>query len=125
MDKDELENMATNFFRNLYTREEGLDPSVIINRMHVCGDGNMNDKLCAPFSEKEIGDALFQIGPLKAPRPDGFPARFMQRNWGLLKEDVVAAVQRFFAKGRMPDNVNETSIVLIPKKDNPTVQRNL
>uniref|UniRef100_A0ACD5U3M9 Uncharacterized protein n=1 Tax=Avena sativa TaxID=4498 RepID=A0ACD5U3M9_AVESA len=27
-------------------------------------------------ADKEIADALFQIGPLKAPGPDGFPARF-------------------------------------------------
>ena len=26
--------------------------------------------LCAPFTDKEIADALFQIGPLKAPGPD-------------------------------------------------------
>nr|XP_051196822.1 uncharacterized protein LOC127310170 [Lolium perenne] len=55
------------------------------------------------FSDKEIGDALFQIRPLKAPGPDGFPARFLQRNWGVLKEE----------------GVNETTIVLILKVDNP------
>jgi hypothetical protein len=26
-----------------------------------------NDVLCADFSEKEISDALFKIGPLKVP----------------------------------------------------------
>ena len=41
---------------------------------------DMNDRLCKDFTEEEIGDALFQIGPLKAPGPDGFPARFFQRN---------------------------------------------
>ena len=79
----------------------------------------MNERLCASFSEQEISDALFQIGPLKAPGPDGFPARFLQRNWGIIKEDVIRAVQRFFEEGIMPDNVNDTSIVLIPKKNNP------
>jgi hypothetical protein len=39
-----------------------------------------NEKLCCEFTEKEISDALFQIGPLKAPGPDGFPARFFKRN---------------------------------------------
>ena len=37
---------------------------------------DMNDRLCKDFTEEEIGDALFQIGPLKAPGPDGFPAHF-------------------------------------------------
>ena len=39
-----------------------------------------NVRLCAHFSNKEISYALFQIGPLKAPGPDGLPARFFQRN---------------------------------------------
>jgi hypothetical protein len=31
----------------------------------------------------------------------------------------VGAVQKFFSNGVMPEEVNETAIVLIPKKDNP------
>jgi hypothetical protein len=54
------------------------------------------------FSDKEIGDALFQIRPLKAPGPDGFPARFLQRNWGVLKEEVIAGVKDFFRTCIMP-----------------------
>jgi hypothetical protein len=34
---------------------------------------DMNKDLCKPFLEEEISDALFQIGPLKASGPDGFP----------------------------------------------------
>jgi hypothetical protein len=35
-----------------------------------------NHDLCKSFSEEEISDALFQIGPLKALGPDGFPGQF-------------------------------------------------
>lgn len=63
-------------------------------------------------------DALFQIGPLKARGPDGFLARFFQRNWDLFK-DVIRAVKEFFCDDHMPDGVNDTAIVLIPKKDHP------
>jgi hypothetical protein len=38
----------------------------------------MNEDLCKDFTDEEIGDALFQVGPLKAPGPDGFLARFFQ-----------------------------------------------
>ena len=79
-----------------------------------------NAKLCAPFSDKEISDAMFQIGPLKAPGPDGFPAMFFQRNWSIVRDDVIAAVKDFFDTGIMPEGVNSTSIVLIPKISNPT-----
>jgi hypothetical protein len=62
---------------------------------------------------------LFQIGPLKAPRPDGFLARFFQRNWGTLKDKIIGAVQEFFKTGIMPEGANTTSIVIIPKVTNP------
>lgn len=79
----------------------------------------MNNKLCEEFTEEEISLAMFQIGPLKAPGPDGFPARFYQRNWGAVKQDIVHAVSKFFQTGTMPDGVNDTAIVLIPKIDQP------
>jgi hypothetical protein len=64
------------------------------------------------FTDEEISDALFQIGPLKAPSVDGFPARFYQRNW-------INAVKLFFVTGQMPAGVNDTAIMLIPKCDEP------
>jgi hypothetical protein len=79
----------------------------------------MNHDLCRDFSDEEIGDALFQIGPLKAPVVDGFPARFYQRNWSTIKTQVINAVKLFFAAGSIPEGVNETAIVLILKIDQP------
>lgn len=60
------------------------------------------------------------IGPIKAPGPDGFPARFFQRNWEVLKEDITAAVLEFFSTGYMPPGVNDTAIALIPKVSSPS-----
>jgi hypothetical protein len=56
----------------------------------------MNDNLRRDFTDDEIGDALFHIGPLKAPGVDGFPARFYQNNWGKIKEEVTNAGKVFF-----------------------------
>jgi hypothetical protein len=79
----------------------------------------MNDDLCKDFTDEEISDALFQIGPLKAPGVDGFPARFYQRNWATLKEEVINGVKLFFLTGHMPEGINKTAIVLIPKNSDP------
>jgi hypothetical protein len=59
------------------------------------------------------------MGPLKAPGPDDFPARFFQRHWETLRTDVIQAVKQFFSDGIMPPGINETAIVLIPKGNNP------
>ncbi|XP_051212082.1 uncharacterized protein [Lolium perenne] len=79
----------------------------------------MNLALCREFTDEEIGDALFQIGPIKAPGPDGLPGRFFQRNWAIMKQEVIGAVKDFFRSGKMAEGVNDTVIVLIPKGPNP------
>jgi hypothetical protein len=85
----EMEDMARFFFQKLYTRDDHIDPTIITNLLEQCVDDDMNTSMCAPFSEKEISDALFQIGPLKTPGPDGFLARFLQQNWGLLRDEII------------------------------------
>ena len=40
----------------------------------------MNDQLLAPFTEKEVKEALFQMFPTKVPGPDGLPSHFFQRH---------------------------------------------
>jgi hypothetical protein len=76
-------------------------------------------KACAGISEKEISDAMFQMRPLKAPGPDGFSAWFYQRHWDIVNKGIVAATQKFFYEGVLPDWVNDTAIVLILKGSNP------
>jgi hypothetical protein len=44
---------------------------------------------------------------------------FLQRNWGLFRDEVVRDVQVFFSTGIMPQEVNDTAIVMIPKKNDP------
>jgi hypothetical protein len=81
---------------------------------------HVNQTLLVEFTKEEIGDALFQIAPLKAPGPDGLLARFFQRNWGLLKKQVCTAIKLFFQDGNLPDDFNMRKIVLIPKSSDTT-----
>jgi hypothetical protein len=118
-DPDMLKEMANEYFKSMYSKEELVVPELIAELIEEKVDIEMNENLIRDFTDREISDALFQIGPLKAPGADGFPARFFQRNWGTIKEEVIRAVKKFFADGEMPPEVNETIIVLIPKNNEP------
>ena len=107
--------MATSYFSNLFSADASLCADPVIDLINTHVTNHMNDGLCADFAEKEIAHALFQIGPLKSPGPDGFPVRFYQRNWDVLKEEVVGSVKQFFTDGAIPSELNTTTIVLIPK----------
>jgi hypothetical protein len=91
----DMERLTVSFFKHLYTRDPTINGDPIIAQTQELIDEDMNTKLCKDFSVKEISDALFQIGPLKAPGPDGFPARFYQRNWDIMRDDVIKAVLHF------------------------------
>jgi len=95
--------MAVDLFRDLYSADNNVDPSDLIDLMNMKITDDMNEAL----------------RPLKAPSPDRFPARFYQRHWEVLKNDVVAAVQKFFEHSILPSGINGTAIVLIPKWSNP------
>jgi hypothetical protein len=114
-----MERMASSYFKEIFTRDPSLNADAIINMTQEKVTAVMNDDLCKDFSDEEISDALFQISPLKAPGVDGFHARFYQRNWSTIKAEVINVVKLFFATNRMPEGVNDTTIVLIPKVDQP------
>ncbi|XP_060969607.1 uncharacterized protein LOC133036861 [Cannabis sativa] len=45
---------------------------------------------------------------------------FNQKHWSIVRADVVQFVRDFFDSGKFPDSINDTHIVLIPKKKNPS-----
>jgi hypothetical protein len=74
-----MEVLANDYFASMYSKEDMVVPEFIEELKERKVDRETNDNLIRDFSEQEIADALFQIGPLKAPGADGFPARFFQR----------------------------------------------
>jgi hypothetical protein len=117
-DTAQMQNMTTNFFKDLYKAGVGVQPTHITSLLQPMISQEMNGGLCKEFTDEEISSAMFQIGPLKVPVPNGLPALF-QRNWEVVKRGVITAVKTFFETGTMPHGVNKIVIVLLPKKDEP------
>lgn len=74
-----------------------------------------NSKLLVEFIEKEIKEALFTMNPLGALEPDGFLARFYQKHWSILGQNVCSYVLNMLNQTCSLDSVNATFITLIPK----------
>ncbi|GJR97192.1 hypothetical protein Tco_0269366 [Tanacetum coccineum] len=70
-------------------------------------------------TDMEIKNAIFDIGDTKAPGPDGFTSAFFKKAWGIVGNDVCAAVRDFFSNGKLLGEVNATIISLVPKIQQP------
>jgi hypothetical protein len=58
----------------MYQADLGVHPQELLQLVNPHITDDMNEALCKDFTDKEIGDTLFQIGPLKSSGPDGFLA---------------------------------------------------
>lgn len=75
----------------------------------------MNSELTRAVTEEEVQRAIFDIGPHKAPGPDGFSAVFFHQHWDEIKGDIIAEVQRFFSHDEFDTAHNHTNICLIDR----------
>jgi hypothetical protein len=64
--------------------------------------------------------AVFNLGPTKAPGPDGFQAIFFQKAWGLIGDEVSKVCLCILKGEGSMKEFNISNVVLIPKVNNPT-----
>lgn len=114
-----LQQHVQAYYKNLYTTEGSRYYQPILQQCPSPITDNMNDELVAIPVLEEIHSAVFQLGALKAPGPDGFNGSFYQQSWESIKDDLAQLVQEFFQKGVFDNRLNQTYIVLIPKAKSP------
>jgi hypothetical protein len=111
--------MALEFYENLFRSEGTSNMNRVLDHIPHRVTAEMNQFLNAPFDDAEVKTALFQMFPMKAPGPDGFPAHFFQRNRDVCGEELTKMVLKVLNGDELPTDINGTFIVLIPKVQNP------
>ncbi|CAH9104768.1 unnamed protein product, partial [Cuscuta epithymum] len=113
---NDVGDVFVNFFVDLF----GSHVDTLDLDHSVLGTGPMiepvaHDGLLAPITDKEIKEALFDIGDNKALGPDGFSSAFFKANWSVVGNDMVQAIKEFFRTGKLLKQINHIVITLIPK----------
>lgn len=117
--QEEIEEVATSFYRDLFSAQTELETGAILHHVQRRVSEEINESLTTPYTAEEVRKAVFMMGPNKAPGPGGLTAGFFQVHWDLIGAQVSDAVLNFLNGGIMPDDLNLTTIVLIPKCKNP------
>jgi hypothetical protein len=91
----------------------------MLEKIHPRVSDGMNEQLLAPFTVEEVKKAVFSIGDFKAPGPDGLHAVFYKQFWDICGHEITQEVLQALNSGVIPDGWNDTTIVLIPKVENP------
>ena len=75
----------------------------------------MNCMLDAPFSEKELNEALYSLPRKKCPGEDGLSVFFFQKYWDIIGDRFLDVCNEIFESGSMPTPIAAGLIYMIPK----------
>jgi hypothetical protein len=115
----EIKRTVHTFYKDLFTSEPHVDANKVLELTPIRIDQATNEALCKSYTNEEIREVLFQMGPTKAPGPDGFPAMFYQKHLTILGNEICNAVRDFLGGEEIPEGLSDTIIVLIPKVSRP------
>ena len=91
-DVDKIEDVAVQYFTNLFTSTRPQLDEQSLRRVHKIITDDMNRELSWEFTTEEVFLALRHMAPLKAPGPDGMPALFYHSFWHIIGSNVTNVV---------------------------------
>lgn len=117
-DPAEINELIGDYFTKIFSSEGGSCDEVIqcVEKKLMAGQ---NHSLMEPFTTADVRDAIFSMYPDKSPVPNGMNPVFLKKFWSIVGEDVSSTCLDCIRQCEFPVGLNETSIVLIPKKSNP------
>lgn len=114
-----IHSLVTDYYKSFFMSHAGDRYEELLQHIPTKVTEEMNGELLKDYSDEEIKQARDSMGDLKAPGPDGMPALFYKKYWGIVGQDVVREVKSLLNGGEMPSNWNDTVVVLIPKVAHP------
>ncbi|XP_062113118.1 uncharacterized protein LOC133824265 [Humulus lupulus] len=71
--------------------------------------------LIKPFSKKDVKNAMFSIGSIKSPGPDGYGSGFFKAVWNEIGGHILDAILGFFQQGSLPKGLNNAVTPRLPR----------
>ncbi|KAF7823513.1 reverse transcriptase [Senna tora] len=118
-EEEEIAKCFENFYGNLFASEGDRDFSDVLECVDKVVSEEDNAFLSKQITMEEVRQAVFDLGDLKAPGPDGFSGLFFRKSWDSIANSVFLMVKEFFEKGDSLVRINDTNLILIPKIDSP------
>lgn len=119
-DPQEIKREAVEFFSDLYAPDQVLHHLYPLRDRFLEIEETMLASLGVPVDNEEIRNTIFQMSPCKALGIDGLPACFYQTQWSIVGDSLCETIKSIFNDGVVPETVNKTLLVLIPKNDHPS-----
>ncbi|KAG6683712.1 hypothetical protein I3842_12G027600 [Carya illinoinensis] len=117
--QEEISSLFQEYYQNLFESSNPRNIEDILRDIEPGVTIDMNRQLVKECSFDEVKQAVFEMDPMSAPGPDGFSAGFYQDHWMCVGPAVYMAVKEVLSGERGVGRLNETYIVLIPKKKKP------
>lgn len=119
-----MENHVKQYFEELF-ESQTIEVGSVVDCIDRRVTEVQNEELMAPFTAEEVKEAVFSMGPDKSLREDGFNPKFYQRLWPIVGEAVTNECLKWIKDCSFSTGVNNTNIVLLPKKAKPTNMKEL
>ncbi|XP_022880947.1 uncharacterized protein LOC111398252 [Olea europaea var. sylvestris] len=118
-DTQQILGAAVEFFKSHLDREieSGRDLSPMLSLVPNLVTSEDNEMLLSVISKHEVYDAVKGIPEDSAPSPNGFSSSSYIHAWAIISDDLIAAVQEFFAGALCADALGASIISLIQTKD--------
>ncbi|XP_019168831.1 PREDICTED: uncharacterized protein LOC109164736 [Ipomoea nil] len=116
---DNMKRVVLEYYAAIFTSSDTECEDPMFDNFAHRVISEQNTKLLRQFELEKVKSALFAMFPDKAPRPDGMNPGFYQEYWDIVGGDVSKFIVNCLNSGSLPEGLNDTNVVLIPKKDAP------